>query len=211
MQQEDQPGGKAESAATLNKYGFTEEEWAALDTGNKRRAYAKVARIKSRALNPEAFAERERAKDQRRRHRDIQAARRRGRERYHRTREAKRLQASASYYRNHDKQLARHRAKRARKESLAQVRCSPDVVYKLVTKAIPGGLPRHDRDDLAGAMCLAILEGKLLVKHIKAEVAKYLKAHNREYDTFKTLSLDAEIPGTKTRYVDNIASDAVHF
>jgi hypothetical protein len=64
---------------------------------------------------------------------------------------------------------------------------------------------------VVGAMCLAVLEGKLLLKNIKAEVCKFVAAQNREYDSFKTLSLDAEIPGTMRRYIDNVAADAEHF
>lgn len=112
---------------------------------------------------------------------------------------------------NREKCAAYYRKGSIKFRSIARARRSPEEIFKLVMNAIPRELPRHERDDLVGTMCLAILEGKLLVKSVKAEVGKYLKAHNREYDTFKTMSLDEFVPGTKTRYVDNIASDAVHF
>jgi hypothetical protein len=34
----------------------------------------------------------------------------------------------------------------------------------------------------------------------------YLRAYNREYDTFRTVSLDKFIPGTKTTYLDALVA-----
>jgi hypothetical protein len=133
------------------------------------------------------------------------------RARYYANREKILATKRASYYRNHEKHLARFKARDARKASQSTVRQSPDEVYRLISKSVPNGLSRYDRDDVVAAMCLAVLEGKLLVKNIKTAVTKYLAAHNREYDGFKTLSLDAEIPGTKKRYIDNVAADQEHF
>jgi len=114
-----------------------------------------------------------------------------------------------------DLQKAQYRAKaklhKARRRSKATMHAKPDTIMGAISKAVPQTLPQHVRDDLIGNLCLAVLEGKLLIENIKAEAGKYLKAFNRESETFKTLSLDAEISGTKTRYIDNIASDAEHF
>ncbi len=103
------------------------------------------------------------------------------------------------------------RLRRSRDASKRNLRVSPAEVFAQISKAVPFGLPRHQRDDLIGSMCLAVLEGKLLIKNIRAEVAKFVAAYNREYDGFKTLSLDAELPGTKKRYIDGVAADQEQF
>ena len=52
------------------------------------------------------------------------------------------------------------------------------------------------RDDVINSMLLAVLEGELLLENIGARMKEYLGRYNREYDTFKTLSLDAPMGGT---------------
>jgi hypothetical protein len=51
------------------------------------------------------------------------------------------------------------------------------------------------------------MEKKVLVKNIKAEVGNFLRACNRDYDTFQTVSLDVLIPGTKTIYLDALVAE----
>lgn len=105
----------------------------------------------------------------------------------------------------------RVKAKYQRKWEKKKLRGNPESVLTALARAVPPGLPKQIREDITQSMCLAILEGKLLAKNIKNEVAKFLAAYNREYDGFKTLSLDAEMPGTKKRYIDNVAADQEHF
>jgi hypothetical protein len=48
-------------------------------------------------------------------------------------------------------------------------------------------------------------EGRLA--DLAAETKKALRAHNRENDTFQTVSLDKFIPGTKTTYLDALVAE----
>ncbi len=88
-----------------------------------------------------------------------------------------------------------------------QVRTSPEEVYPRAMAAPPSGLPRFIRDDVVNNLCLAILEGQINVNDKAAQAKVFLRAYNREYDTFQTVSLDVQIPGTKTTYLDALAAE----
>jgi hypothetical protein len=110
------------------------------------------------------------------------------------------------YWRHHEKMLEYNRARWRKRKSISDIRHDPDKVYRCVARAIPAKLPKFARDDIAGMICLAVLEGKLLVKNIEKEVASFLRSYNREYDTFKTVSLDAPIPGADgMTYMDRLS------
>lgn len=117
------------------------------------------------------------------------------RERYWRDVDATRAKAREKYQRNRDKERARKRrnvkVKRAQK-TMAQ---SPDQVYAMIDNAVSKALPSFVRDEIVSTMCLAVLEGKLFIENIKTESEHYLSAYNREFDHFKTGSLDAPING----------------
>jgi hypothetical protein len=49
------------------------------------------------------------------------------------------------------------------------------------------------------------LEGQLLLEQVWQRVKDFVRDHNREYDTFKTLSLGELIPGTNTSRLDMLA------
>jgi hypothetical protein len=91
--------------------------------------------------------------------------------------------------------------------SIRRVRTSPEEVYRRAMAALPSGLPRFIRDDVVSSLCLAILEGEINVNDMAAQAKVYLRAYNREYDTFQTVSLDVLIPGTKTTYLDALAAE----
>lgn len=173
---------------TVNRYGLTHAEWSRLSSQERQRV-------------------RWRMKAQRRRREEPEKIRERDRRRYQRANKVKRAIARASYYRNHEKQLQRHRARHARNASVATARRSPTEIYNLISKHVPVALPRHDRDDLIGAMCLAVLEGALLIRNIRSEAKAYLTAHNREYDHHKTLSLDETLHGGKGAWIDNLTAE----
>jgi hypothetical protein len=99
---------------------------------------------------------------------------------------------------------ARYRLKR---RSIAQVRTSPEEVYRRAIAALPSGLPRFIRDDVVSNLCLAILEGQINVNDMAAQARVFLRAYNRDYDTFQTVSLDVLIPGTKTTYLDALVAE----
>lgn len=100
------------------------------------------------------------------------------------------------YARNKVRLLAKWQAEYRQRKSKKAIRVNPDEVYRHVMKAVPRALPKFMRDDIVSNMLLAILEGDILIKNIDKEVKKFLTSYNREYDTFKTKSLDAPIAGT---------------
>lgn len=95
-----------------------------------------------------------------------------------------------------------------RKKSINTMRHDPDTVYRVVSRAVSSGLPRFMRDDVIASMLLAVLEGKLLLEHVGARMKDYVTGYNREYDTFKTLSLDAPMGGTDLRRIDLLEAPA---
>lgn len=81
--------------------------------------------------------------------------------------------------------------------------------------SVRGALPAENRspgenaatvrafDNAAGCpRRLAILEGEINANDGTAEAKEFLRAYNREYNTFQTLALDALIPGTETALMD---------
>jgi len=100
------------------------------------------------------------------------------------------------YTRNKVRLLAKWKAEYKRRISKKSIRVNPDAAYKLVMQAVPRALPKHMRDDIVANMLLAVLEGNILIDNVAKEAKKFLTAYNREYDTFKTKSLDAPIAGT---------------
>ncbi|TPJ52690.1 hypothetical protein [Mesorhizobium sp. B2-6-4] len=102
----------------------------------------------------------------------------------------------------------RERAKRIIEKSINTIRHDPDTVYRVVSRAVSSALPRFMRDDVIASMLLAVLEGKLLLENVGARVKDYVTGYNREYDTIKTLSLDAPMGGTDLRRIDLLEAPA---
>ncbi|UVK57598.1 hypothetical protein DBIPINDM_008210 (plasmid) [Mesorhizobium sp. AR02] len=92
---------------------------------------------------------------------------------------------------NYDRVLVWQRRSEAKAKSINAIRHNPEDVYRVVSRAVSSALPRFMRDDVINSMLLAVLEGKLLLEHVGARMKEYVTGYNREYDTFKTLSLDA--------------------
>lgn len=109
--------------------------------------------------------------------------------------------------RNPEKMREKARRQYKRHRSIAAVRHNPDNVYKIVNKVVSAALPKHMRDDVIAEILLAVLEGKLLLDQIGQRVKDFVRDYNREYDTFKTLSLDEVIPGTNTSRLDMLAAE----
>lgn len=152
----------------VNKYGVPVDVWNTLTAKERQRHYNRYsAKQRGRPYNVSR-----QAKD------NQNASKRALREKYP---EIWRAKDKARYRRYKDKKT---------------ITLSPDEVYNLINKAVSRALPAHIRDDVIAEICLAVLEGKLFIDDIKKEVVKYIRAHNREYDHFKTISLDATITGT---------------
>lgn len=185
-----------------SRHGLTMEEWKALTPNERRRYTCRALYRHDRLVNPEKLTAK-----WRKRH-GTQRSRERDRARYWADPEKQREKAREGYQRHHEKRLAYYHARRAKQESIANLRHDPDEMYRRVLAAVPAGLPRFARDDIAGMICLAVLEGKLLVANIEKEVGSFMRSYNREYDTFKTVSLDASVPGMEdTTYLDMLTSE----
>ncbi|MER8567532.1 hypothetical protein NKH85_16240 [Mesorhizobium sp. M0924] len=122
--------------------------------------------------------------------------------------EAKKVQVLAWRAAHREQVLANQARWRLRRKSVAIIRHHPDQVYRLVSRAVSSGLPRFVRDDVMSSMILAVLEGKLLLENVASSAKSYLARHNREYDSFKTLSLDAPMGGADLRRIDLLEAPA---
>jgi hypothetical protein len=190
----------------VNKYGVPLRFWATLNSAQKNYYYNKLSqekcrvrdRVKTRAAwanMPREKRARINARDRARRLENLEEERWKDREKYRKNAEKIRAQGRAEYRRNHQKHQERERRRSAKQRSQKQITLSPDAVFQTIDKAVSKALPRFIRDDIIAAMCLAVLEGNLFVENIPKEAAMFLRAHNREYDTFKTISLDAPLAG----------------
>jgi hypothetical protein len=108
--------------------------------------------------------------------------------------------ASDPLYRAHIlEQRRRYRRKRQRlqeREFLATVR-----------EAIPSGLPRDVRDDIASDMILAVAERRLQRDKIRKAVASFVRSYWQRNPRMGFVSLDAPIYAGGPRLVDTIAGD----
>ena len=109
---------------------------------------------------------------------------------------------------NRDKVEMWQERRKLKARSISAIRHNPDEVYRVVSRAVSSALPRFMRDDVINSMLLAVLEGKLLLQHVGARMKDYITGYNREYDTFKTLSLDAPMGGTDLRRIDLLEAPA---
>jgi hypothetical protein len=103
-------------------------------------------------------------------------------------------------------QQRRHNRQRAIK--LYKSPSAVDRLHLLAKKALPPGLARCTRDDVISEITLAIFLGTLVEKDLGKRAGEFLRAYNREYDTFKTLSLDAPMGGTDLRRIDLLEAPA---
>ncbi len=194
----------------LNKYGVAPDLWQALSRVEKNKHYKRLSAKTIRAASSRgrrdflnareslyrvANLEARRQRDWEYRLANLEARRQRDRE-YYRDNLQRRLELSRdSYWRNHQKQLARSRSRWSKQRSKRTIALSPEAVMNLIDKAVSKALPRFVRDDVISAMCLAMLEGELFVENVGKEAAGFLRAYNREFDQFKTISLDAPLAG----------------
>lgn len=114
----------------------------------------------------------------------------------------------AYYVENRVRILQQQAGHRLTAKSINAIRHDPDTVYRVVSRAVSAALPRFMRDDVINSILLAVLEGELLLENIGARMKDYLGRYNREYDCFKTLSLDAPMGGTDLRRINLLEAPA---
>ncbi len=205
-----------------NRYGIRVDVWRALPETERRYYSAKYHKmaIKSDPVRREKYKEarrlakrrhsqklkgdpermaklREYHRDYRRRNSEQcrNLGRQYSRAYYWRNAEHIRAQTRERYDNNRIVALSRQKERRQKNKSVRAIRSSPGRIISLIEQAISRSLPNHLREELIARMRLAILDGKLSIKDIAREARSFLTAYNREFDTFKTLSLDAPVRG----------------
>lgn len=95
----------------------------------------------------------------------------------------------------------------ALKESLNE-----NELYHAANKAISLAIPSHIRDDVIGAIVLAVLEGEMDISDIKSTAREFVAAYHREAGTYKSVSTDAVVGGTEDlRLIDTFDQDTERF
>lgn len=80
-----------------------------------------------------------------------------------------------------------------------------NAIYAAAHAAVPRGLPSDIRDDVISEIVVAVLCGDILESEIAASAKRFVTAFYRQFDRFKTISLDAPIPGTDgLRLIDTL-------
>jgi hypothetical protein len=142
--------------------------------------------------------------------------RRRKRQRYkqrnpQKVRELKRAQARRQRERDGET-LRTYERKTQRRCRARKKRAKGNAIFQAANAAVPRTLPEHIRADVIAALALGVLERRFTINDLPAEAKREIAAHNRMFDRFKTVSLDAPMPGTDDmRRIDTIAADAMHF
>lgn len=166
-----------------NSFGIPSHEWDRMTSREKARLREQRYRDKLRQ-DPEAYTERRRREyarqaEYRAENRDIRNAK------------------HADYKKRNAARLGEYNKLYRRKlTSEDRIRVNPDRVYQQIVALLPRGLPPHIRDDVAGTVCLQVLERQVPHDKMADAVRNALRAHNRMFDHFKTVSLDAPVPGT---------------
>lgn len=176
----------------VNSYGVPFKKWAAMSAKEKNAFRNRICRARAKENDPEAFAAAVR--------RNHQA------EKLDPVRLAKLKERRARWKKENREMHNKHnRAWRARLKVKSAIVMNPDAIYRDIMKAIPRGWQKSLRDDIAGMVCLDILEGKAQLGDMDRLVKDAYKRLNKLMDTWSTLSLDAPIPGhDKGTYIDRL-------
>ena len=83
-----------------------------------------------------------------------------------------------------------------RQKAKKAISLDPDKIYRQIVKAIPSAYPKHIRDDIAGMVCLQVLEGKASLDNVARLVKEATTKFHRVMETWKTKSIESAIPGT---------------
>lgn len=195
-----------------NKYGVLPSVWDTLTRAERVPHYNRFHRTKNKKRRKFTKAQKQARRDRAKRWREENPERDRTRKQEYRDKHRDKVRAwcRAQYWKNHKKSLQRSRDQRAKVRSVRTIKLSPDEVFKLIDKAVSRTIPKFVRDDVIAEMCLAVLEGKLFIENIGKEASKFLAAHNRAFDHFKTISVDTEISEGVT-ILDTLTVDSLPF
>ena len=173
-----------------------------------RRKYMAEYRRERRRLHPEKV----KAEEHKFRTQNPQLAREAGRRWRENNRDAERERIAAWRALNRDKIKAADRRQYYRSKSKRIAQTDPMGMQRLVVSKLPSHLPSAIGNEVAAELMMEILAGKVDFREIEAAAKRMLKSYNRQYDYFKTVSIDAPIAGTDglTRG-DMLADDTPHF
>lgn len=83
-----------------------------------------------------------------------------------------------------------------------------EEIYAAIDKVVPRSLSSDVRDDVIGDMLVAYYSGELAADDIKARAPEFLRRFNAMFGALKTVSLDAEVPGTDgLRRIDQMVDE----
>ncbi|UDF29953.1 UNVERIFIED_ORG: hypothetical protein LHK14_01140 [Roseateles sp. XES5] len=204
--------GIEDAAKAVNEFGVPTDVWSTMSEVERNRFWRKRWYHGRMKRDPLLFAKHKdrqattRVRIRERWAEDPEFFRAKMREQYWKDVEATRAKAREKYQRNIDREQARGRRRNKAHKAQRTINRSPDQVYMLINRAVSKALPDHVRDDVVSSMCLAVLEGKLFIEDIEKDAKRFLAAYNREFDHFKTTSLDEPINGQDGRtYLDLLA------
>ncbi|MEW9615639.1 hypothetical protein AB3G45_17640 [Shinella sp. S4-D37] len=206
--------GREDAADNINRFGVPVCEWIAMAESDRQRIRLRgwYRRMKTNPLLLARHKAREakvRVRIRERWRENPEPFRAKMREIYWADVETTRAKAREKYHRNLDKERARKHRSAMAKKAKREINRSPDQIFTLIDKAVPRALPGFARDEIVSSMCLAVLEGKLFIENIGQEARKYLAAYNREFDHFKTASLDTPVNGRDgTTFLDLLADES---
>lgn len=96
----------------------------------------------------------------------------------------------------------------------AQVHRAPSIaqhgvdIFLLIRSAVPATLPAQVRDDVIGAIALAVVEGKLHPTDIRRRVREYVTAQFRQFSKYGPASLDARLSSDgNVTLLDRLSTD----
>jgi len=84
-------------------------------------------------------------------------------------------------------------ARRVRIHRGPSISANAEDIFALIRAAVPNTLPAQTRDEVIGAMALAVVEGKLRPAEVKRHVGEYITAQFRQFSKYGAVSLDARL------------------
>lgn len=131
-----------------NTYGIPREKWAKMSKKQKLAFRAKLWRERLMADPAAHAAYKQHQVEMNKRYRERKAAYRAARR---------------------EMENANNLAYRRRKKAQTAIICDPEAVFAAIMKAIPRAWPKPTRDDIAGMICLDILENRATLDHVDRE------------------------------------------
>lgn len=106
------------------------------------------------------------------------------------------------------KQREKDRRKRQRIKTQLMAQRDPMALRKLIRERIPKYLTAPSQMDIISAVMTLALDRKIPFDDLAVWIKKCVSEHNRQFDYFKTVSIDAPVAGTEDlKLIDLIAAE----